>query len=282
MGAFDLGKNLPSAPIHMVAPTAELVARDSLHPALSDLLIEAAREVHGGASIMQRAGEFPAPLAARFPDQRRRRALLQVGQELPLPDAAVLDREPRRPAAGGRRAADRAAGAGVADRAGALCMAGEVAHLSLVWRADRDRTQRAQRTLGGRARVADRAARRDRGVRQRAEDAARLCGPVLRAARAYRLRAPAAHASSRHADGRCRRGSDGDSGGGGSGAGSGSGAPNGPESRRTPTRTSLPNTRPAAPHKKAPGRPRRPLTRRATRTRPPAPAAPPAAPAKAF
>lgn len=43
------------------------MARDSLHPALSDLLIEAAREVHGKANIMQRAGEFPAPLAHDFP-----------------------------------------------------------------------------------------------------------------------------------------------------------------------------------------------------------------------
>ena len=67
MGAFDLGKNLPSAPVHMVAPTAELVARDSLHPALSDLLIDAAREVHGKANIMQRAGEFPSPRAHDFP-----------------------------------------------------------------------------------------------------------------------------------------------------------------------------------------------------------------------
>ncbi|CAH2782199.1 MAG: TRAP-type uncharacterized transport system, periplasmic component [uncultured Paraburkholderia sp.] len=67
MGAFDLGKNLPSTAIHMVAPTAELVAHNSLHPALSVLLIEAAREVHGKANIMQRAGEFPAPLAHDFP-----------------------------------------------------------------------------------------------------------------------------------------------------------------------------------------------------------------------
>ncbi|HZZ12264.1 MAG TPA: TAXI family TRAP transporter solute-binding subunit [Paraburkholderia sp.] len=67
MGAFDLGKNLPAAPFHMVAPTVELVARDSLHPALSDLLVEAAREVHGKATLMQRAGEFPAPLAHDFP-----------------------------------------------------------------------------------------------------------------------------------------------------------------------------------------------------------------------
>ena len=50
-----------------VAPTTELIARDSLHPALSDLLIEAAREVHGKANILQRAGEFPAPRAHDFP-----------------------------------------------------------------------------------------------------------------------------------------------------------------------------------------------------------------------
>ncbi|MGF6776290.1 TAXI family TRAP transporter solute-binding subunit [Paraburkholderia sp. GAS334] len=67
MGSFDLGRNLPALDIHTVAPTTELVARDSLHPALSDLLIEAAREVHGKANIMQRAGEFPAPLAHDFP-----------------------------------------------------------------------------------------------------------------------------------------------------------------------------------------------------------------------
>jgi TRAP-type uncharacterized transport system substrate-binding protein len=67
MGSFDLGRNQPAQDIHTVAPTAELIARDSLHPALSDLLIEAAREVHGKATILQRAGEFPAPLAHDFP-----------------------------------------------------------------------------------------------------------------------------------------------------------------------------------------------------------------------
>jgi hypothetical protein len=51
----------------MIAPTAELVARDSLHPALSDLLIEAAKEVHGHATLLQRAGEFPAPRTQDFP-----------------------------------------------------------------------------------------------------------------------------------------------------------------------------------------------------------------------
>ncbi len=61
MGVFDLGKNTPPRDIHLIAPTVELVAREKLHPALSDLLIEAAREVHGGARLLQKAGEFPAP-----------------------------------------------------------------------------------------------------------------------------------------------------------------------------------------------------------------------------
>ncbi|TKC91149.1 C4-dicarboxylate ABC transporter substrate-binding protein [Trinickia terrae] len=67
MGAFDFGKNLPPETIHTIAPTADLIARDSLHPALSDLLIEAAREVHGRANLLQHAGEFPAPLVHDFP-----------------------------------------------------------------------------------------------------------------------------------------------------------------------------------------------------------------------
>jgi hypothetical protein len=64
---FDLGRNLPDHTIHLIAPTAELIARDDLHPALSDLLIEAAREVHGKANLLQKAGEFPAPLAHEYP-----------------------------------------------------------------------------------------------------------------------------------------------------------------------------------------------------------------------
>ena len=67
MGSIDLGKNMPAKNLSLLAPTAELVARSDLHPALSDLLIEAAREVHGKATLLQRAGEFPAPLAHEYP-----------------------------------------------------------------------------------------------------------------------------------------------------------------------------------------------------------------------
>jgi hypothetical protein len=66
MGVFDFDNNVPSMDIHLIGPMVELVARETLHPALSDLLIETAREVHGGASLLQRAGEFPAPLEHEF------------------------------------------------------------------------------------------------------------------------------------------------------------------------------------------------------------------------
>jgi TRAP-type uncharacterized transport system substrate-binding protein len=67
MGAFDLADNLPPAPTATIETNMELIARTSLHPALSDLIIEAAGEVHAVAGPLQDAGEFPAPVAHDFP-----------------------------------------------------------------------------------------------------------------------------------------------------------------------------------------------------------------------
>jgi hypothetical protein len=65
-GAIDIVHDIPEHKVLLVGPTVELVAREGLHPALSDLLLEAAREVHGGTGILQHQGEFPAPLAHEF------------------------------------------------------------------------------------------------------------------------------------------------------------------------------------------------------------------------
>lgn len=65
-GSLNLGRNIPEKTLTLVAPTVELVARPELHPALSDLLIEAAREVHGRGGLLQRPGEFPAPLEHEY------------------------------------------------------------------------------------------------------------------------------------------------------------------------------------------------------------------------
>jgi len=69
-GAFDLGANLPDRPITMMAPTVELLAHSDLHPALSDLLIEAAREVHSRGTLMQNPGEFPHAIEHDYPMSR--------------------------------------------------------------------------------------------------------------------------------------------------------------------------------------------------------------------
>ncbi|HEY2402751.1 MAG TPA: TAXI family TRAP transporter solute-binding subunit [Steroidobacteraceae bacterium] len=66
-GAFDLGENLPPENMSLLAPTVELVAHSNLHPALTDLLIEAATQVHGRASLLQTAGQFPNPSIHTFP-----------------------------------------------------------------------------------------------------------------------------------------------------------------------------------------------------------------------
>jgi hypothetical protein len=66
-GAMDLGKDYPPRTVQLVGPTVELVARNDLHPALSDLLIGAAREVHGGAGMFRAAGEYPSAVERDFP-----------------------------------------------------------------------------------------------------------------------------------------------------------------------------------------------------------------------
>ena len=61
-GALDFGRNTPEDDVSLVAPTVELIARNTLHPALSDVLLEAAKEVHSTPSLFRRRGEFPSPI----------------------------------------------------------------------------------------------------------------------------------------------------------------------------------------------------------------------------
>ena len=58
-GTVDLAKDQPPHDVRMIAPTAMLVARDGTHPALLQLLVQAAAQVHGGPGWFHRKGEFP-------------------------------------------------------------------------------------------------------------------------------------------------------------------------------------------------------------------------------
>ncbi|HEX3845055.1 MAG TPA: TAXI family TRAP transporter solute-binding subunit [Steroidobacteraceae bacterium] len=66
-GTFDLGANLPRKPLTLLAPAVELIAHSDLHPALCDLLIQAAQQVHGRATRLQHAREFPNTYTYTFP-----------------------------------------------------------------------------------------------------------------------------------------------------------------------------------------------------------------------
>lgn len=73
-GTVDLVHENPPQDTLLLATTANLVAGESLHPALASLLLQAMREVHGGNGFFQRAGDFPAWRDQSFPllpDARR-------------------------------------------------------------------------------------------------------------------------------------------------------------------------------------------------------------------
>ncbi len=66
-GVVDLVKSIPPADIALVAPSAVLVVREDLHPALTSLLAQAAAEVHQAPSLFAKASEFPKAADPEFP-----------------------------------------------------------------------------------------------------------------------------------------------------------------------------------------------------------------------
>lgn len=73
-GTLDLGNDIPPDDFELVGLTVQLIARDTLHPALSDLLLEAAHEIHGSAGFYRKRGQFPELQEGEFrssPDANR-------------------------------------------------------------------------------------------------------------------------------------------------------------------------------------------------------------------
>jgi len=66
-GAIDLKTNSPPADIVLLAPSANLVVREEFHPALAELLLIDARQIHGYPGVFEEAGEFPSRQNLEFP-----------------------------------------------------------------------------------------------------------------------------------------------------------------------------------------------------------------------
>jgi TRAP-type uncharacterized transport system substrate-binding protein len=96
-GVFDLAKNVPARDVVLISPTANLIARDTLHPALAYLLMRAATQIHGQAGALNSEGEFPAARNTGFPLSEQARRYYQSGtpflqRYLPFWAANLVDR----------------------------------------------------------------------------------------------------------------------------------------------------------------------------------------------
>jgi len=96
-GTIDLQENIPPRDTMLLAATANLVVRDDFHPALVDLLLQAAEEVHGDGSLFDQPGYFPNDRNLEFPLNDDARRYFKHGppflqRYLPFWTANLLDR----------------------------------------------------------------------------------------------------------------------------------------------------------------------------------------------
>ncbi len=96
-GLHSFADDLPPKDIHLIAPAATLVAKESLHPALISLLLQAADTIHSNDAMLSPAGTFPSPDYTDYPLSDDARRQLENGppflqRYLPFWAANLVDR----------------------------------------------------------------------------------------------------------------------------------------------------------------------------------------------
>jgi hypothetical protein len=76
---IDFAKNIPDRDILLLAPAANLVVREGFHPALVELLLGAAMEVHSPPGLFQDLNEFPSEKYLDFPLHKDAQRLFRFG-----------------------------------------------------------------------------------------------------------------------------------------------------------------------------------------------------------
>ena len=59
-GVISLSDNIPATDTTLLAPAATLAARETLHPALQTLIVQAASEIHVSGGVFEEPGQFPS------------------------------------------------------------------------------------------------------------------------------------------------------------------------------------------------------------------------------
>ena len=96
-GGHDLRANIPDRDLQLLAATAQLVVTDMFPPALADLLLQAAKEIHGRPTPFSYQGEFPRQDSAPLPLNRAAESFYTDGppklqKYLPFRLATWIDR----------------------------------------------------------------------------------------------------------------------------------------------------------------------------------------------
>jgi TRAP transporter TAXI family solute receptor len=96
-GVLDMAKNIPNKDFHLIAPSATLVARSDIHPALVDLMMQVAEKVHNEKSVLTTNREYPSPENLDFPISSEADRYFKNGppflqRYLPFWAASLIDR----------------------------------------------------------------------------------------------------------------------------------------------------------------------------------------------
>lgn len=96
-GVIDFTENVPEQDVHLLAASATLVVRDDFHPALIDLILQAASEVHSPGGIFEGSYQFPSREFVDFPIHKEALRYFKAGppflqKYLPFWAASLIDR----------------------------------------------------------------------------------------------------------------------------------------------------------------------------------------------
>ena len=96
-GSVDMALNIPASDVDLLGVSVQMIVPASLPAALSDLLLEAAGEIHGGRGPFAKHGEFPSPNMVSLPLSRAAERYFERGPSLlwrvlPFRLATLVDR----------------------------------------------------------------------------------------------------------------------------------------------------------------------------------------------
>ena len=96
-GIVDLARKLPAQDVRLIATTTSMLAREDLHPALRQLLAQAAMQIHGQAGWFNHTREFPNASNAEYPlapeaERTMRTGTPSLQRYLPFTIANLIER----------------------------------------------------------------------------------------------------------------------------------------------------------------------------------------------